>query len=256
MITKISNRAANIDYEQKKITFLDSRFYYTPSGGYVPSVTTILDAYPKGFGFYEWLKKNGEDSDEIRDEAGHRGSIVHDMTERYDKGEEVSLFDANGSIAVKIGEWSMFERYVQFRNRFPFELLVNEEEFVSEQLGYAGTVDRLIDFNGKLTLLDIKTSNSIYNHYWLQTASYVDLVEAKMGIEIQQTAILWLNAKTRSDGKKGDVQGTGWQMLTHNLQEISHDRELFVATKKLWDVENASLKPKETSYSFSHILSI
>ena len=62
----------------------------------------------------------------------------------------------------------MFERYVQFRNRFPFELLVNEEEFVSEQLGYAGTVDRLIDFNGKLTLLDIKTSNSIYNHYWLQ----------------------------------------------------------------------------------------
>ena len=168
MITKISNRAANIDHEEKKITFLDSRFYYTPSGGYVPSVTTILDAYPKGFGFYEWLKKNGEDSDEIRDEAGRRGSIVHDMTERYDKGEEVSLFDANGSIAVKIGEWSMFERYVQFRNRFPFELLVNEEEFVSEQLGYAGTVDRLIDFNGKLTLLDIKTSNSIYKHYWLQ----------------------------------------------------------------------------------------
>ena len=115
-------------------------------------------------------------------------------------------------------------------------------------------VDRVIDFNGKITLLDIKTSNSIYNHYWLQTASYVDLVEDKMGIEIEQTAILWLNAKTRSDGKKGDVQGTGWQMLTHNLEEIGHDRDLFVATKMLWTVENASLKPKETSYSFSHIL--
>jgi len=253
MTIKVSNKAANVDYDQKKITFLDSRYYATPSGGYVPSVTTILDAYPKGFGFYEWLKKNGEDSDEIRDEAGRRGSVVHDMTERYDNGEEVSLFDANGNISVKIGEWAMFERYVQFRSRFDFKMIVNEQEFVIEKLGYAGTIDRLIEFNGKITLVDIKTSNSIYNHYWLQTASYVDLVAEELGIDVDQTAILWLNAKTRTEGKKGDVQGISWQMLFHDQDQIKKDRELFEATKKLWDVENGSMKPKETTYSFSHV---
>lgn len=256
MIAKISNKAAQIDYDLKKVTFLDSRFYVTKSGGYVPSVTTILDAYPKGYGFYEWLKKNGEDSDEIRDEAGRRGSVVHDMTERYDNNEEVSLFDEDGKIHVKIGEWAMFEKYVNFRNRFPFKMLVNEQEFVSENLGYAGTIDRLVEFDGKLTLIDIKTSNAIYNHYWLQTASYVDLVKEKMDVDIEQTAILWLNAKTRTEGKKGDVQGLGWQLLVHNKEEIVKDKELFDATKKLWDIENASLKPKETTYSFSHSLNI
>jgi hypothetical protein len=254
MIIKISNKAANIDYDEKKITFLDSRFYRTPSGGYVPSVTTILDAYPKGYGFYEWLKKNGEDSDEIRDEAGRRGSVVHDMTERFDNQEEVSLFDENGSIQCKLGEWKMFERYVEFRHRFPSKMLVNEQEFVSQALGYAGTIDRLIEFNGKLTLMDIKTSNSIYNHYWLQTASYVDLVKEIMDIEVEQTSILWLNAKTKTEGKKGDVQGIGWQMLFHDKDQIIKDKELFDATKKLWEIENGSMKPKETTYSFSHVL--
>lgn len=253
MIIKVSNKSAKIDQEQKKITFLDSRFYFTPSGGYVPSVTTILDAYPKGFGFYEWLKKNGEDSDEIRDDAGRRGSAVHDLTERYDRGEEVSLFGDDGSIIYKIGEWAMLERYVEFRNRFPMEIMVNEEEYVSEKLGYAGTIDRLVKFCGKVTLLDIKTSNSIYNHYWLQTASYTDLVKEIMGVDVEQTAILWLNAKTRGNGVKGAVQGEKWQMLFHNQEEIEHDKKLFAATKLLWDTENASLKPKETTYSFSHI---
>lgn len=250
---KINNKAARVDHENKQITFLDSRFYYTPSGNYVPSVTTILDAYPKGFGFYEWLKKNGEDSDEIRDEAGRRGSVVHNITERYDNGEEISLFDASGSIGFKISEWAMFERYVEFRKRFPFEIIANEMQLVSDKLGYGGTKDRLIKFYDKITLMDIKTSNNIYNHYWLQTASYVDLVKEIMDIEVEQTAILWLNAKTRGEGKKGDVQGKGWQMLFHNKEEIAKDKELFAATKKLWDIENASLKPKETVYSFSHV---
>ena len=254
MIIKVSNKAANVDYEQKKITFLDSRFYATPSGGFVPSATTILDAYPKGYGFYEWLKKNGEDSDEIRDEAGRRGSVVHSLTESYDNGSEVSLFDDNGNISVKVGEWAMFERYVEFRNKFDFEILANEQEFVSEKLGFAGTIDRLVEFNGKITLVDIKTSNAIYNHYWLQTAAYVDLVSEKMDIEIDQTAIVWLNAKTRTEGKKGDVQGVGWQMLFHDKEHIEKDRELFAATKKLWEIENGSTKPKQTTYSFFHII--
>jgi len=44
----------------KQLTFLDSRFYSTEDGGFVPSVTTILEAYPKGAAYYNWLKEAGK----------------------------------------------------------------------------------------------------------------------------------------------------------------------------------------------------
>jgi hypothetical protein len=83
-------KSYTIDLNKNRIEFIDSRFYSTPSGGYVPSVTTILECFPKGAEFYKWLKEMGGDADTIRDEAGRRGSTVHELTERYDMGEEVS----------------------------------------------------------------------------------------------------------------------------------------------------------------------
>ncbi len=43
---------------------------------------------------------------------------------------------------------------------------------ISELMGYAGTLDRIINLNGKRILVDIKTSNAIYDSYWLQLAAY------------------------------------------------------------------------------------
>ena len=244
-----------IDLPNKQMTFLDSRFYATESGNYVPSVTTILDAYPKGAAYYEWLKKNGEDSDTIRDEAGRRGSVVHNLTERYDLGEEINLMDENGYIAYKLNEWAMFERYVDFRNRYPLEIIEIEKNIISERLGFAGTLDRIIEMDGKRILLDIKTSNAIYSSYWLQLAAYEQLRIDEQGYnDIEGVAILWLNAKTRTEGKKGQVQGIGWQMVTRNEEETEKDWKLFKATQQLWLAENETAKPKRTTYQISHKL--
>ena len=49
----------------KQITFCDERFYETSEGNFYPSVTTVLDLYPKGKEFNEWLKRNGTDADAI-----------------------------------------------------------------------------------------------------------------------------------------------------------------------------------------------
>ena len=134
-----NNRNYALDLTGKRITFLDSRFYFDETGTPVPSVTTILDCYPKGAAFFEWLKKNGTDSDEIRDEAGRKGSRVHAMTEKYDLGEEVSLLTENGDIAMNLNEWNMFEKYVSFRDRFKPSISSIELNMVSSKLGYAGT---------------------------------------------------------------------------------------------------------------------
>jgi hypothetical protein len=56
-----------IDTNTKQITFTDNRFYSTDDGVNVPSVTTILNAYPKDAHFFQWLKQMGEEADTIRE---------------------------------------------------------------------------------------------------------------------------------------------------------------------------------------------
>lgn len=241
-----------LDLTGRRITFLDSRFYYDEIGTPVPSVTTILDAYPKGPAFFEWLKKNGSDSDEIRDEAGRKGSRVHAMTERYDKGEEVSLLTEDGEIGMSLTEWAMFERYVEFRERFKPTILDIEMNMVSSKLGYAGTLDRIIELNGKTILLDIKTSGAVYPHYWLQLAAYERLVtEAKGYNPFDATAILWLNAKTKTAGKGDAIQGAGWQLL-FDPNEDGHSYQTFQNVFALWKHEYAGMAPRQNSYQLSH----
>jgi hypothetical protein len=238
--------------QNKQLTFLDARFYQTQDGNYVPSVTHILDCYPKGAAYFNWLKENGKDADEIRDEAGRRGSVVHKLTEMYDAGEEVNLVNPNGSIDYKLNEWAMFERYVEFRKRFNFTTDCIELNIISKELGYAGTLDRVITMDGKKILLDIKTSNAIYPSYWLQLAAYRSLLLNSLGHRVDSVAILWLNAKTRTEGKKGDIQGIGWQLITK--EDTSNDLELFNATHQLWIAENGTSKPKQLTYQISHKL--
>ncbi len=236
----------------KQLTFSDARFYITEDGGYVPSVTHILDCYPKGAAYFNWLKENGKDADEIRDEAGRRGSVVHKLTEDYDSGKEVQLVNANGGIDYKLNEWAMFERYVEFRRRFQFVTDCIELNIISKELGYAGTIDRVIEMGGEKILLDIKTSNAIYPSYWLQLAAYRSLLMNAAGARVDKVAILWLNAKTRTEGKKGDIQGIGWQLITKD--DTAKELELFNATHQLWQAENGTSKPKSLTYQISHKL--
>jgi hypothetical protein len=214
VVTKLFSKNYKIDFTSRQITFLDTRFYITEKGNYVPSNTTILDCYPKPPSFYDWLKKVGEDADTIRDEAGNRGSTVHNLTERFDAGEEVCLISENGTINYKLMEWAMFERYVEFRRRFRVNIIHSELQLISDNLGFAGTLDRVIEFDGRMLIIDIKTSNSLYDHYWLQMAGYEKLLsEVQPNLKIDNYAILWLNAQTRTDGKVGTCLGKGWNLI-------------------------------------------
>lgn len=240
-----------IDMQARQLTMLDARFYYA-EGNFYPSVTTILEAYPKDAAYFKWIKEVGTDADAIRDEAGRRGSVVHELTEQYDNGAEVSLLNIDGNLQFKMSEWSMFERYVDFVTRFKPDYLMNEQNFVSPALGFAGTIDRLAMLDGKLTLIDIKTSNNIHDSYWLQLAAYAALVHDMTDFQIEQYGILHLNAKTRTLGTKGAVQGIGWQLLKKDLMDAGQDYDLFLVTKKLWEAQNKDAKPRQVSYTINY----
>jgi hypothetical protein len=245
-----------LDTNKRQITFLDNRFYQTEDGDFVPSVTTILQAYPKDAHFFQWLKQVGDNADEIRDEAGRRGSIVHSLTEQYDAGEEVYLLDNSGHISFKLLEWAMFERYVEFRNNHQLDVIHSEFNVISKSYGFAGTIDRIIQIDGFNILVDIKTSNMVHDHYWLQLAAYERLVNEyyhSAGV-IDKVAILHLNAKTRSYGKNGAIQGPGWQLIIRDEADRANDWELFKSTHKLWLAQNSNTLPKNNQFKISHKL--
>jgi hypothetical protein len=248
-----------VEPEQNQITFMDTRFYTNDGQNFYPSVTTILEAFPKDAAFYKWLKENGEDADRIRDDAGVHGSLVHGLTEKYDNGDVVSLFDSDGKIRYSSKAWSQFEKYVEYRNKFNIEILLREVQFISDKYKTGGTIDKVVRFNdeslpkllGKKYIVDIKTSNALHDSYWCQMARYKKLYEEVHGEEIDGIAILWLNAKTRTDGKKGDLQGKGWQMVFPD-QPIEYYDELFDATEKLWWHMNKDARPRNTVYTLEH----
>jgi len=242
-----------LDLDRQRIQFIDTRFYLSPNGNYLPSVTTILDAYPKPAQFYSWLKEVGGDADTIRDEAGRRGSVVHELTERYDCNEEISLINSNGVPQYRMLEWSMFERYCEFSTMYKPTIDMMEVHLMSDKLGFAGTLDRVIRLGSLTMLLDIKTSNSIYPSYWLQLAAYHQLLkEHHKNLKVDSVGILWLNAKTRTSGKGGAIQGLGWQLVTRTMTELKKDWELFKSTQKLWLAMNDGVTPRNISYQLKY----
>lgn len=242
MLTKIKNN---------QITFTDARFYIDQeTGAYFPSATTILEAYPKPYALLAWMKEVGTKSDEIRDNAGRRGSTVHQLTEDYDKGLEVHLLGDSGQPLYSMEEWSMFEKYVDFSSRFNPDHHLIEQQVLSPTLGFAGTLDRVTLIDGKKYIVDIKTSNGIYNSYWLQLAAYREGLKNVSNIDVDGVAILWLNAKTRTNGKKGDYQGVGWQMVVK--EDTTKEWELFQSVQKLWLAEHGNDAPKQFSYQLTH----
>jgi len=257
-ITKVGNSHFKVDEDANRIEFLDNRWYKCKDGSMVPSVTTLLDAWPKGAQYYEWLKKHGQDSDEIRDEAGRRGSIVHNLTEELDAGVEVTLCNADGSPKYKMLEWSMLERYVEFRKMVKPKIGQIELNMASSKLGYAGTLDRTMRIGDDNWIIDIKTSASVYEHHHLQTAAYLELYAEATNMDAAKyvkyrRGVLHLNAKTRSYGKGEAIQGPGWQLVeASNTHE--QDMDLFNACCALWHATNKTAKPRNLSYSLSHKL--
>ena len=232
-----------------KVEWLDQRFYYDIDF-YAPSVTTILEAFPKTPQFYEWLKTVGKDANDIRDAAGDTGSKIHATTERYDNGEEITWDDKEYSLE----EWQLLCRYNDFRTRFPFNLVANEISYCSHDLIFGGTIDRVFEYNGSRYLVDIKTSNSLYDHFWLQLAAYQRLWnEFNPEIPVDKIAILHLKALTRTEGKDGAIQGIGWALREPDKSSREYF-DLFQATYKLWKVQNPEAKPKNQIYPNKLIL--
>lgn len=195
--------------------------------GYFPSATTILNAYPQGAHLNKWIGENGwNESQRILKEAGARGTKVHDAIELLLDGDQL------WSHQFSLDEWSRINSFVDWYKEVKPEILGVEVALFSKKYGYAGRVDCVCIIDGKLTVIDWKTSGSMYPHFPLQYASYANAIEETTDLKVEQTAGLQLGTKTKS----------GWKMDIH--EDWKSEFEMFKTIKTVWEYDTYGNKKK------------
>jgi hypothetical protein len=239
------DRILEISDDHKQITLPDSR-YYRRNGEYYPSVTYVLNLYPKGKFFEDWLKKVGYASEYIVKKASEEGTQVHELCETYLNGEELYFLSPSGKPQHHPDVWQMFLRFVDFWEEFNPKLIETEVHLFSDELKVAGTCDLIVEINDELWLLDIKTSNQMHSTYELQTAVYGQCYQECYNKKVDRYGILWLKSSKRK-ASKGKMQGKGWEIL-ESERTFEENIDIFKTVKKLFDLENPTASPSFESF--------
>lgn len=229
--------------DTKQINLLDQRFYLR-NGEYYPSVSSILNYFPKDQFFFSWLKEVGSNADIIVAKASAEGRQVHGAIEDYLNGEEIKWFDEYGNAKYSLEVWKMILKFVDFWEKHKPELVALEYHLFSDKYKFAGTADLIVRLRDKLWLIDNKTSNSLHTTNNLQLAAYATAWNETHDEKIEETGILWLKASTRGEDKKGEkIQGAGWQLKV--IGEVEKNFEMFTKIYDIYKMEN----PDDVPYS-------
>ena len=163
-------------YNFPKLERIDGepRLYVTPEGARLPSVTSVTGFTTKE-SIQEWRNKVGEEmANRISRKASSRGTVVHNLTEKYilnddgfDKACKKALPDA----------MDLFRKMKSVLNENVTSIHALETQLWSDYLKVAGTVDCIGMYKGKLAVIDFKTSakskrEDWIEHYFMQTSAY------------------------------------------------------------------------------------
>jgi hypothetical protein len=215
---------------------------------YVPSVTWITGHYPKGIQFYKWLAENGwDESQAIKQAAGNKGSKVHDAISAILRGEEVRIDskfinkETEQEEDLTLEECDAILSFVNWRNEVKPESIAWDVTVFSSKYGYAGTIDYICRIDGKVYIIDFKTSKQVWPEYELQVSAYKRpleqgefTIEGFNDIADIQLAILQVGYTRNKAGYK-------WT-------EIVDQFPLFLAARQIWAKETEGEAPKMREY--------
>jgi len=161
------------------------REYKTPEGINLPSITTVLSILSRE-SIAKWRARVGhEEANRISHRASTRGTAVHAIVEKYINNEEnfkdgytpdiiSSFIDLKPILDTRIGR-----------------VYAQEAPLYSTHLGVAGRVDCVAEFDGRLSIIDFKTSLKPkrldwIKNYFMQESAYAIMWEERTGRPITQ----------------------------------------------------------------------
>ena len=190
-------------YDRKLITELPKlvriniggkRHYETPNGSY-PSITTVLSIRKKE-GLYAWRKRVGnEEANKIAKKASTRGTHFHSLLEQYfsNKIDDLDIFCAT-ALSKNPAVWYLFLEAVQVLEKKINNIYCIEDYLYSDEYKVAGAVDMIAEYDGVVSVIDYKTSNTDKKEEWcenyfIQGTAYAKMFTERTGIPCSQLVI-------------------------------------------------------------------
>ncbi len=165
------------------------RYYIDLEGNKYRSVTSFVSQFSSGKEHLEkWKNAVGEkEAERICSNAATRGTAIHLACENLllnKPWDDISMFYKQDFIAMK----NHLEQHVD-------NVFALEHQMYSKIIGLAGTVDCIAEYDGKIAIIDFKTSSRLkyreeINSYFLQCAAYAIMVYERYGIKINDLVIL------------------------------------------------------------------
>lgn len=166
------------------------RYYISPSGRRLPSVTTFLSHF-KGDSIQKWRKKVGEEeANRISKRASTRGTKFHSLMESYIGNEKGFLTEPDVMPDMQLAFFNMRPIIDRIDNVHYLETML-----YSETVGLAGQVDCIAEFDGVPSIIDFKTSLKPKREDWIlnyfeQCTCYSLMYEEMTGVRCKQIVVL------------------------------------------------------------------
>lgn len=150
------------------------------------SITSVTSFHNRHI-FEQWRRKVGEqEANRVNKAATSRGTDLHSLVENYLLNEQLPEVQPISNFLFKIAK----EKLNNIDN-----IHALESSLYSKQLGIAGTVDCIAEYNGELSVIDFKTSKKPkpkdwVEHYFVQCAAYACMFYEITGIPVKKLVIL------------------------------------------------------------------
>ena len=182
-----------VDYEELERETIDGvRFYKVPDLETnnllkLVSITSVISFYNREI-FSKWRQKVGEEeANRITKKATSRGTDMHTLVEDYLNNKETLS-------EVQPLSFFLFQQSKPNLNRIN-NIHAIEQSLFSKELGVAGTVDCIAEYDGELAIIDFKTSKKPkpkewIEHYFVQCAAYACMLYEMTGIIVKKFVII------------------------------------------------------------------
>jgi len=182
----------HIDIELPKLereTIDGVRYYKVPDDEELlrlVSITSVTSHFNREI-FDNWRKKVGEEeAQKITKAATSRGTDMHSLVENYLDNKDLPPVAPMADFLFKIAK----AEFNRINNIYALE-----GSLYSKQLGIAGTVDCIAEYDGELAIIDFKTSKKPkprewIEHYFVQCMAYGCMLYELTGISVKKLVII------------------------------------------------------------------
>ena len=180
-----------LNYDLESETVDGKRIYTTPEGNRYKSITTILGSEGKE-GIENWVKRVGEqEANRVKKKAADRGTKLHKLCEDYINNEISPLFLTKIMPDLK----ENFQKIRKHIDEKVGRVYAQEQALYSDKLKTAGRVDLICEWNGRLSIVDFKTSTKVkeedwIENYFLQCTAYALMFHERTGMWIDDIVVL------------------------------------------------------------------